>query len=56
MSETNFNIQEYLADGVEGILKSSLRATLKNPKETLFLAKFSKHARKATKIRQKYKA
>ena len=54
MGETSFNIQEYLAEGVEGILKSSLRATLKNHKETLFLAKFSKHARKATRIRQKY--
>lgn len=54
MGETSFNIQEYLSEGVEGILKSSLRATLKNHKETLFLAKFSKHARKATRIRQKY--
>ncbi len=54
MGETTFNIQEYLAEGVEGILKSSFRATLKNHKETLFLVKFSKHARKATRIRQKY--
>ena len=50
----NFNIQEYLAEGVEYILKDSLRASIRNPKEILFLHKFSKHARKATKIRQKY--
>ena len=50
----DFNIQEYLANGVELILKDALRSTLKNPKESLFLARFSKHARKATKIRQKY--
>ena len=48
------NIQQYLADGVEYILKDAMRATLKNPKETLFLLKFSKHARKATKIRQEH--
>lgn len=52
--EDNFNIQEYLADGVENILKDSIRATLKNPKETLYILKFSKNARKATKIREKY--
>ena len=50
----NFNIQEYLAGGVEYVLKDSIRASIRNPKEILFLHKFSKHARKATKIRQKY--
>ena len=54
MSEDNFNIQKYLADGVEVILKDAFRASLKNPKESLFLVKFSKHCRKATKIRQNY--
>ncbi|AMD17101.1 radical SAM protein [Methanobrevibacter sp. YE315] len=52
--EDNFDIQEYLAEGVEIILKDAFRASLKNPKESLFLVKFSKHAKKATKIRQKY--
>ena len=50
----DFNLQGYLADGVESILKDSISACLKNPKESLFLLKFSKNARKATKIRQKY--
>lgn len=50
----DFNLQGYLANGVEHILKDSISACLKNPKESLFLLKFSKHARKATKIRQKY--
>ena len=50
----SFNIQEYLADGVEGIVKDSMKACLKNPKESLFLVKFAKHVRKATKIRQDY--
>ena len=50
----DFDIQDYLADGVEIIMKDAMRATLKNPKESLFLLKFSKNAKKATKIRQKY--
>ena len=54
MSASNINIQEYLAGGVEVILRDAARATLKNPKESLFLAKFSRHARKATKIRDEY--
>jgi MoaA/NifB/PqqE/SkfB family radical SAM enzyme len=54
--EDNFDIQDYLADGVEYILKDAIRATLKNPKETLYIVKFSKNARKATKIREKYAA
>ncbi|MBQ2962009.1 radical SAM protein [Methanobrevibacter sp.] len=54
MAENNLNLQEYLSSGVESILKDAIRASLKNPKESLFLARFAKHARKATKIRGKY--
>ena len=52
--EGNINIQDYLSDGVEWILKDAIRTTLKNPKESFYLLKFSKHARRATKIRRKY--
>ena len=52
--ENEFNIQEYLADGVEYIVKNAMKATLRNPKESLFLLRFSKHAKKATGIRQDY--
>lgn len=48
------NLQEYLSHGVESILKDAMRATLKNPKESIFLAKFSRHARNANKTREKY--
>ena len=54
MTESDFNIQEYLSEGVEIIVKDAMRATLKNPKESIYLLKFSKYARKATKIRQEY--
>lgn len=50
----DFNLQDYLEEGVEYILKDSMRACIRNPKETLYLLKFSKYARKASKIRQKY--
>ena len=50
----NFDLQKYLANGAEIIVKDAIKASLKNPKESLFLAKFAKHTRKASKIRQKY--
>ena len=52
--ENDFNIQDYLAGGVETILKDALRASLKNPKEILYLRRFAKHAKKANKIREEY--
>ena len=54
MTETDFDIHDYLNQGVELIVKDAMRTTLKNPKESLYLLKFSKHARNATKIREKY--
>lgn len=53
--EENINIQEYLANGAQYIIKDAIKATYKNPKETLFLLKFSKNVRKATKRRKQYK-
>lgn len=52
--ENEFNLQDYLATGSEVIIKDALRASIKNPKEILFLRKFSKHTRKATAIRRKH--
>ena len=49
-----FNLQEYLSNGAENIIKDAIKASLKNPKETLFLAKFAKHTKKAKKIREEY--
>ena len=50
----DFNIQEYLANGAENIIKDAIHASIRNPKESLYLLKFSRYAKKATKIRQKY--
>lgn len=54
MSE-DFDLQEYLANGAEIIVKDAIRASLRNPKESLYLLKFSKHVKKATEVRQNFK-
>lgn len=54
MSET-FDIQEYMTGGVERVIREALRATLRNPRETLFLGHFAKAAKKASLIRRKFK-
>lgn len=54
MNEYEFNLQEYLSNGVDSIVKDAVRSTLRNPKESLYLLKFSKYAKKGTEIRQKY--
>ena len=54
MVEDNFNLEEYLAEGAEIIVKDAIKATFRNPKESLFLAKFAKHTRKASAIRESY--
>ncbi|WP_295722791.1 radical SAM/SPASM domain-containing protein [uncultured Methanobrevibacter sp.] len=50
----DFNLQEYLSNGAERIVKDAIKASIKNPKESLFLAKFAKHTKKAKKIREEY--
>ncbi|MBE6507838.1 MAG: radical SAM protein [Methanobrevibacter sp.] len=54
MSDNDFNLQDYLENGVEILLKDAMKASFRNPKESLFLVRFSKNARKANKIRQRY--
>ena len=37
----DFDLERYLSDGIETIVKDALKATLKNPKETAFLTKYA---------------
>ncbi len=53
--EKEFDIQAYMTAGVERVVKDSLRATLKNPAESVFMAKFAMATKKAAEIRKKYK-
>ena len=50
------DIQQYLAEGVEAIVKDTLRATLRDPKESLFMARFAAASRKASDRRKKNEA
>jgi MoaA/NifB/PqqE/SkfB family radical SAM enzyme len=45
------NFAEYLNNGVERIVKQSLKTALQNPKETAFILKYAGAARKAAKRR-----
>ena len=47
------DIQQYLTEGVEAIVKDALRATLRDPRESLFMARFASAARKASERRAK---
>lgn len=54
--DENFNLQNYITRGVENFVKASLKATLKNPRESAFLAKFALAAKRASGIRKKSEA
>lgn len=47
----DFNIQEYMTKGVERVVADAIRATLKNPKESAFMAKFAVASKAASKKR-----
>ena len=46
-----FDLQQYLTEGVETIVKDVLRATLRDPKESLFMARFAAASAKASERR-----
>lgn len=46
--DEKFDIQQYLTEGVEQIVKDALKATLKDPKESLFLSKFAIASKRAS--------
>ena len=45
------DIQAYLTEGVENIVKDALRATLRDPRESAFMAKFAAASARASKRR-----
>ena len=47
--DEKFDIQQYLSDGVEQVVKDALRATFKDPRESAFLGKFALASAKATR-------
>ena len=50
---TTLNLEEYLSNGVERIVKGILRASLQNPRESLFMVQYAKESKRARGLRQK---
>jgi len=48
----SFDLQNYLIEGVERVVKESIKATLKNPRESAFMLKFAAASRAASKKRR----
>lgn len=55
MSENGFDLQKYMTKGVENIVKGALKATLSDPKESIFMAQYALASKEASKIRAKLK-
>lgn len=51
MLESGFSLEKYLTGGVENIVKGAVRATLKDPKESAFMARFVLASKAASKKR-----
>jgi len=49
-----FDLQKHIEQGVEKIVADTIKATLKNPKESAFMVKFAAASKKASKTRLKY--
>ena len=52
--DQKFDLQKHIESGVEKIVTDTLKATLRNPKESAFMMKFAAASRKASKTRMKY--
>ena len=49
----SFDLKEYLATGVENVVRDILKATTKNPKESAFMAKFAMRAKASAAVRER---
>lgn len=52
--KSNLKLDEYLNTGINELVKGAMRATLQNQKESIFLARYSFSAMKASSIRNTY--
>ena len=56
MKDKEFDLEQYLADDVEKFVKGAIRATLSNPRESAFMARFALASREASRRRAKAEA
>ncbi len=54
--EKEFDIQEYMTHGVERVVSDAIRATLRNPRESAYMAKFALATKSASRKRAERKA
>lgn len=52
--DEHFDLQNYLTEGVEQVVKDALKATLKDPRESAFLMKFAAASKAAAKKREAF--
>ncbi len=50
--EQEFNIERYMSEGVENIVKTAIKASFSNPKESIFMARYALASKKATDKRR----
>ncbi|MDR0553438.1 MAG: radical SAM protein [Treponema sp.] len=50
---TAFNLDQYLSEAIELLIKDALRGTLKNPRETAFFVQYGLAAKKAAGLRRR---
>ncbi|MCL1873749.1 MAG: radical SAM protein [Clostridiales bacterium] len=50
----NFDLEQYLTDGIEQLVKDALRVTLRNPKQSGFFLRFAAASQKAAKRRHDF--
>lgn len=51
-----FNLEDYLSRGIEDIVKGALKASFSNPKESIFITKYSYAIKHAHKLRMEYES
>ena len=52
MEETKFDLQTYMSKNIEVLVSDIIKKTFKNPRESLFMLKFARASKKASKIRK----
>lgn len=56
MMSKDFDIQEYMTRGVERVVSDAIKATLRNPRESAYMAKFALASKAASRKRAKLEA
>ena len=53
MTEAKFDLQTYMSKNIEALVSNIIKNTFKNPRESLFMLKFARASKKASKINNK---